>query len=328
MPSSSHRYDILTFGEGLLRLSTSRYERLEQADTLDIHVAGEALEIAVVMSRFGLRAAWLSALTENALGRKIVNKAREQGVDTSWVRWMKDGRVGLTYTEPGSAPRTSSLTEDREATGFAETLGSLDWSALRASRLLHIDSAVPIRYPDSMASLEAGFSEAHDAGCQVCVCVDDTFTVCTEDERKRVMSIAREADIVIITSASAECISDGANVLKDQAAFLKEKFLGSVVAVGEGRLVSPRVGTWQGVAVEDQLFHDRPYDLEVIDAAGAFGAFAGGFLYGYLTEGAAIGLRYGNAAAALSHSVPGNLLWITEEEITAQFSGTGAKLQR
>ncbi|SVC53474.1 uncharacterized protein METZ01_LOCUS306328, partial [marine metagenome] len=67
MPSSSIRYDIVTFGEGLLRFSTSRYERLEQADTLDIHVAGEALEVAVVMSRFGLRAAWLSALTDNAL---------------------------------------------------------------------------------------------------------------------------------------------------------------------------------------------------------------------------------------------------------------------
>ncbi len=328
MPSSSIRYDIVTFGEGLLRFSTSRYERLEQADTLDIHVAGEALEVAVVMSRFGLRAAWLSALTDNALGRKIVNKAREQGVDTSWVQWLKEGRIGLAYTEPGSAPRASRLTEDREATGFGRILEGLDWSPLRASRLLHIDSAVPILYPDSIASLEAGISEARDAGCKVSVCVDDAFTVCSEDMRKSVMSIAREADIVIITSASAECISDGANALEDQAVFLKEKFGSSVVAVAEGRLPSARVGTWQGVAAENQLFHDRSYDLEVIDAAGAFSAFAGGFLYGYLTEGAGIGLRYGNAAAALSHSVPGNLLWITKEEISAQFSGTAAKLQR
>ncbi|SVD29526.1 uncharacterized protein METZ01_LOCUS382380 [marine metagenome] len=116
--------------------------------------------------------------------------------------------------------------------------------------------------------------------------------------------------------------------MEDQAVFMKEKFGSSVVAVAEGRLPSARVGTWQGVAAENQLFHDRSYDLEVIDAAGAFSAFAGGFLYGYLTEGADIGLRYGNAAAALSHSVPGNLLWITKEEISAQFSGTAAKLRR
>ena len=31
-------YDVVTCGEGLLRLSPARYERLEQSNVLDVHV--------------------------------------------------------------------------------------------------------------------------------------------------------------------------------------------------------------------------------------------------------------------------------------------------
>jgi 2-dehydro-3-deoxygluconokinase len=204
----------------------------------------------------------------------------------------------------------------------------MDWSLLSTSRLLHIDSIVPVLYPDSIASLETGLAAAKDAGCRICVCMDDTIEACSDDARQRVFSIAEQADVIIATRAAAECISEGTDTLEGLSVVLKNRFRSSVAAVVEGSLPTPRAGVWQGIALEDTVYRDRSYDLEVIDSAGAFSAFAGGFLYGYLEEGVDAGLRYGNAAAALAHSVPGNLPWITAEEITSQFSGAGSKLQR
>ncbi|PYV45874.1 MAG: hypothetical protein DMG06_01020 [Acidobacteria bacterium] len=76
--------EVVTFGEAMIRLSPPGFQRLEQTSSLDVQVGGGELNVAVAVSRLGLSSAWVSKLPENALGRLIRNKAREQGVFTSW----------------------------------------------------------------------------------------------------------------------------------------------------------------------------------------------------------------------------------------------------
>ena len=70
--------DVITFGEAMVRLAPADNRRLEQAYTLDIEIGGAELNTAVGLSRLGRQSAWVSRLTENALGRLIANRAREQ----------------------------------------------------------------------------------------------------------------------------------------------------------------------------------------------------------------------------------------------------------
>ena len=79
--------DIVTFGEAMIRLSPPLFRRLEQATSLDVAVGGAELNVAVGVKRLGLSSTWVSCLPENALGRMAQNKAREFGVDTSWLAW-------------------------------------------------------------------------------------------------------------------------------------------------------------------------------------------------------------------------------------------------
>ncbi|MGH7651709.1 MAG: PfkB family carbohydrate kinase, partial [Gemmatimonadaceae bacterium] len=74
--------DLVTFGEAMVRLTPPNFQRLEQARTFDVHVGGGELNVAVAASRLGVAARWVSCLPENALGRMIASRAREQGVDT------------------------------------------------------------------------------------------------------------------------------------------------------------------------------------------------------------------------------------------------------
>ena len=76
-------FDIVAFGEAMVRMSPPDFKRLEQTTTLDLHIGGAELNVAVGASRLGLKSAWVSKLPENPLGRMIANKARELGVDIS-----------------------------------------------------------------------------------------------------------------------------------------------------------------------------------------------------------------------------------------------------
>jgi len=87
-------YDVVTFGEAMVRLSPPHFQRLEQTVSLDVQVGGGELNVAVGVRRLGLSSAWVSRLPQNALGRMVDNRARQAGVDTSHVAWPKRaGRV-------------------------------------------------------------------------------------------------------------------------------------------------------------------------------------------------------------------------------------------
>src|SRR5919199_2850520 len=123
-------YDVITFGEAMIRLSPPGCRRLEQARSLDVQVGGAELNTAVALARLGRSAAWVSRLTRNPLGRFIANKAREAGVGTDHVVWTDDDRVGLYFLEFGAAPRASSVLYDRKGSAIAGVRpGMVAWGA-------------------------------------------------------------------------------------------------------------------------------------------------------------------------------------------------------
>src|SRR5512140_2917210 len=120
--------DVVTFGEAMVRLSPPNFLRLEQAHSLDVQIGGGELNVAVGVSRLGLTSAWVSRLPENALGRMVRNKAREQGVNTDHVLWSQNGRVGLYFVEFGASPRASSVLYDRAGSAISQIRpGEVDW---------------------------------------------------------------------------------------------------------------------------------------------------------------------------------------------------------
>jgi 2-dehydro-3-deoxygluconokinase len=112
-------FDLVTFGEAMVRMSPPDFKRLEQTTTLDLHVGGAELNVAIGAGRLGLRSAWVSKLPDNPLGRMIANKARELGVDVSRIVWQKEGRAGLYFLEFGASPRPSSVLYDRVNSAFS-----------------------------------------------------------------------------------------------------------------------------------------------------------------------------------------------------------------
>ena len=97
-------FDVVTFGEAMIRLAPPHFQRLEQTSSLDVQVGGGELNVAVGASRLGLKSTWVSRLPKNTLGRLTENRVRQAGVDTSNLIWADGGRMGLYFVEFGAAP--------------------------------------------------------------------------------------------------------------------------------------------------------------------------------------------------------------------------------
>jgi 2-dehydro-3-deoxygluconokinase len=106
-------YDVVTFGEAMVRLASPGHTRLEQATCLEMTVGGGEFNVAVNCAGLGLKSAWVSRLVDNWSGRLIRNKGREHGVDMSHIVWTQfDGvgfeRNGFYHLETGVGPRRTT----------------------------------------------------------------------------------------------------------------------------------------------------------------------------------------------------------------------------
>ena len=112
-------YDLLGFGEAMLRLSPTGSRVIEQSHQLDMYPAGSELNVCAAASRLGLRTGFISRLGNSPMGRFVANKAREQGVDTSLVQFGPE-RQGVYFFENANPPRPGMAYYDRADTGLAK----------------------------------------------------------------------------------------------------------------------------------------------------------------------------------------------------------------
>src|SRR4051812_49821819 len=100
-------YDVITFGEAMVRLSPPNFRRLEQARSLDVQVGGAELNTAVGVARLGRSSSWVSRLTRNPPGPLIANHAREAGAGHVHLGWSDGAPVEVYLLEVGAAPGAS-----------------------------------------------------------------------------------------------------------------------------------------------------------------------------------------------------------------------------
>jgi 2-dehydro-3-deoxygluconokinase len=111
---------------------------------------------------------------------------------------------------------------------------------------------------------------------------------------------------------------------------LARTFHFKVVAITLREDLSVWRNNWTAIAYRDgKILRDRKYEVEIVDRVGAGDSFTSGFLYGWLKEGdVEKGLQYGNAFAALKHTVPGDFNWCTQEEVETLLKGGGLRISR
>lgn len=341
-------YDVVTFGEAMIRFSPPGCQRLEQTNELEIRVGGGELNVAVGVARLGLKSTWVSRLPKNSLGRLVENRARQAGVDTSNLRWANDGRVGLYFVEFGAAPRASSVLYDRGQSAIsAIKSGEVEWERIfTGAKWCHTSGITPALSDSAAEVTREALQAARKCGLTVSYDLNYRGKLWTPEKAQAVQEplmelvdvlITTEEDTGVVFKIKAEGETDdqgfqriSTESYKQVARRLQQKFDFKAVAITlrENPLVWRN--TWTAIAyAEGTFYEDVKYELEIVDRVGGGDSFSAGFIYGFLTHksyGAAV--RYGNAFSALKHTNPGDFNWATLQEVEGLLKGASLRVVR
>lgn len=315
-------YDLVTAGEMLLRLVAPNFQRIEQATHFDVGATGAEMNAGVVASRLGLKIAHVTRLPRNSLGKMIVNKIREHGIDTSHIVWSEDGRVGLFFLEFGAMPRTNAVLYDRAHSAMSKIQpGEVDWDAIfKRTKLFHVSGTAPALSESAAEVSKEALIAAKKSGVEVSFDLNYRAKLWSEEEAQKTISPLMDYCNILITTEedTYRVFKIKENDYKRVAEKLHERFDFDVVVITLRENITVWRNNWTAIAYAGGKFYDDvTYELEVVDRVGGGDAFTGGFLYAYLTFNKDIKkcLQYGNASSALKHSITGDLNWSTLEEV-------------
>ena len=322
--------DLVTLGEAMVRLSPPNFQRLEQAQAFDVNIGGSEMNIAVAAQRMGLSSAFATAVPDNPLGRMIVNKTREHGVDVSAMITKPGTRAGIYYLELGAKPRSSAVVYDRADSAIAMTrTGEVPWAEVFAgAKHFHTGGITPGLSDSAAAVTMEGLKAAKAAGLTTSFDLNFRARLWTEAKAQAVIEpMCPLVDILITTEEDTfRVFKIKGDTYEDVARQLVAKFGFKVVAITLRENISVWRNNWSAMAYADgKAYKTHSYDLEVVDRVGAGDSFSAGFLVGYL-EGGDIqkGVDFGTALSALKHSIPGDLNWSVRSEVEKLIAGGGS----
>lgn len=306
------RYDVLTLGETMIRLAPPRWQRLEQADLLEVAVGGAESNVAVALSRLGLQTAWVSRLTDNPLGHRIAQALRAHGVDVSHVIWTPTGRVGMYFVEFGQPPRATTVLYDRRGSAMSEmTLGDFNPTLLDEARLLHVSGITPALSPACCALAEGVLRMAAERGVLRSFDVNYRAKLWSADEARAALELmCVGVDVLFVTQQDAQRLFERQSDAPEMLRWLQARFTVGVAVMTMGK---------EGAIALDRdgcFYKGQAEPTPEVDPLGSGDAFAAGFLFGYLTDGnLASALQLGASAAALKRTIPGDLALISLEDL-------------
>lgn len=308
-------YDLVTFGETMIRLTTTGASRLETTGTLEVAIGGAESNVCVALARLGRRVSWLSALPDNPLGKRIFNELRGHGVNTSRVVWSDTHRAGVYFMEMGARPRPTRVTYDRADSAVAMLKAdAIDTEVVVGSRALHLTGITPALSASCAEICLRLAGKAIAASVPLILDVNYRSLLWTPAEAAEGLAELLEQTTIVLCGASdAQTIWGLSGEPSQVATELLDRSSAelAVVTLGESGVCA--------VSRSGDIFEQPSLAVEIIDPVGAGDAFAAGFLHAWLDNRDDIpsALRSGVALAALSMTIPGDLAIITPADLAA-----------
>jgi 2-dehydro-3-deoxygluconokinase len=360
-PEQDCRYDLVSLGEVMLRLDPGE-GRIRTARNFRVWEGGGEYNVARGLRRaFGLRAAVVTALADNEIGRLVEDFILTGGVDTSLISWVPyDGigrqvRNGLNFTERGFGVRGAVGVSDRGHTAASQLRpGDVDWDHLFGElgvRWLHTGGIFAALSESAAATVIEAVTAAKKYGTVVSYDLNyrpslwkaiggqaRAQEVNREIARHIDVMIGNEEDFTASLGFEVEGVDENLSALQvDKFAAMIRKGAEAypnfaVIATTMRTVHTASINDWGAIAwspstgVVQATHRDR---LEILDRVGGGDSFASGLIYGLLAgEPLQTAVQYGAAHGALAMTTPGDTTMASKAEVLKLAGGGGARVDR
>ena len=305
-------YALTTIGEGQIRLTCERGDRLATARSLRMTAAGSEANVSGLLSELGRSTAWATKLPKGELADRIALEYSAVGVDMRHVVLTDEGRVALYFLEPGEFPLPGKVTYDRQYTPFRSiTPEDFDWDSLLDTRVVFLTGITAALTPETAAVVRYFADAACERGVDVALDVNFRSLLWSGEQARKVLEpIARRAAILFCSRSDARIVfgieGEGVDVCHN----LREEMGAPTVVSTDGR-----AGTYLSTARTDRVFEIK--SVPVIDRPGAGDSFVAGTLHGWLDGDVERGIEMGTKVAQLALTHHGDLTHVRPGELLA-----------
>ncbi|MDR2885175.1 MAG: sugar kinase [Rikenellaceae bacterium] len=338
---------VVTFGEIMLRLATSGYQRFCQAKEFTATFGGGEANVAVSLANYGLDTEFVTRLPKNDIADACVKELHKYGVGTRHVLYGGE-RLGIYFLETGAVARASKVVYDRAHSAIADIKpGMVNWDeVLKDAQWFHWTGITPaLSQGAANACLEA-IKAANRLG--VTVSCDLNFRknlwkygktaaevmpalvegcdviLGNEEDAEKVFGIKPEGFVVTATAGHVDA-AEFENVCKQMVQkFPRAK---KVIITLRGS-INANHNTWAGVLWDGKKLYQSPgYDItHIVDRVGGGDSFMGGLIYGLISYAGddQKALNFAVAASCLKHTIYGDFNLVTVAEVENLMGGDGS----
>lgn len=336
---------ITAFGEIMLRLSPAGAYRIAQANSFDAVYGGAEANVATALSSFGEKTSFVTKLPDNAVGDACLGNIRHFGVDTSHILRGGD-RLGIYYLEKGASLRASSVLYDRRDSSFALSgADEYDWNAILPSDTsgeknaffyTGITPAVGKNLPDS---LEFALDVCKKRGIRTYCDLNYRAALWSYNVAGEVLgALLPNTDVCIANEEHAKSLfgisssfTDRLDRLRDIAEQMCAKFSLSrcVMTMRKSLSADDNEVSAATLNAETNEFNvSRTYHIHIVDRVGGGDALSAGVIYSELHGfDEAHLIEFASAANAFKHSINGDALIATADEISALASAPTSEIR-
>lgn len=286
--------DVIAFGESMALFTANTPGELSAARHYSRSLAGADSNVAIGLTRLGLKVDWTSRVGDDAFGRFIVSALKDEGIACDNVAIDRTRHTGVQFKSrkiDGSDPDTFYL----RAGSAASALSATDLPAERIARArhLHITGISAALSKSARALCHHAMETMHASGGTVSFDPNlrPSLWLDIQTMRCEINALAAKSDWVLPGIGEGEILT-GTHQARDIADFYLEAGASEVIVK-----LGSEGAWWQN---HEQHVHVLGLPVKnVVDTVGAGDGFAVGFISARLeSRSPELALQHGNAIAS------------------------------
>ncbi len=314
----SRPFDLILLGRVAIDFNPAYNDQVKEEfkPLKDVHVfekfvGGSPANIAVGVTRHGMKAGFLGKVSDDQFGDYVVDYFNRQGIDTSHITRCKNGeKLGLTFTEMLSPSESSILMYRNCIADLQLSVDDIDEEYIRKTKAVLISGTSLAKSPSREAAIKAVML-ARRNDTRVIFDIDyRAYNWKNPDEISIYYSmVAKEADIIMGSreefDLTERLIRPG--MTDEESAAYWQGCRARIVVIKHGMKGSA------AYTCDGQKFSIRPFPVQARKGFGGGDGYGAGFLYGLYQGWDVIDcLEFGSAEASMmvrsnncSDSLPG-----------------------
>jgi 2-dehydro-3-deoxygluconokinase len=312
--------DLFTFGESLSVFISSDTDSVMSATKFERVTAGAEVNVAVALSRLGLKSQYFSRFGNDQLGSVMLADIEAEGVDVSLAKRV-DSFTGAMVRNPGkSAPVEISYLRKGSAASTIEPSDILD-SYISSTRWLHATGITCAISKSGAKTVKHTLEKAAELNVKTSFDLNIRRKLWSEEQARKVLEpLAHDVELLIGGEDEYQVVFGKVEPKEILAEVNKRGCKIAVMTKGDQKMRFSIDGNYDEIT---------PAKVVAVDPVGSGDAFTGGVIAGLLSGMSAKGaLEQGSVCGALVASmfgdwtgIPTGVAGVIDQEIIQKVRG-------